>query len=108
VQYCSLREWIQSAVLLEISEMQLFLPHRAFIGDANLCIVPQPHGLADRQILCGLLVSCVIVRAGDFLHGTPPHALDLGEKWRRSYRKRRDDKAMTKNQCGFADLLIRA
>jgi hypothetical protein len=36
-----------------------------------------------------LLVSCVIERAGDFLHETPPRALDLKEKWRRSYRKRR-------------------
>jgi hypothetical protein len=47
------------------------------------------HGLADRQLLRGLLVRCVIGRAGDFLHGAPPRALDLREKWRRSYRKRR-------------------
>jgi hypothetical protein len=50
---------------------------------------PQSHGLADRHLLGGLLVSCVIGRAEDFLHGTPPRALDLREKWRRSCRKRR-------------------
>jgi hypothetical protein len=33
-------------------------------------------------------VSGVIERAGDSLHKTPPHALDLKEKWRHSYRKR--------------------
>jgi hypothetical protein len=47
------------------------------------------HGLADRQLLRGCLVSYSIGQAGDFLHGTPPRALDLKEKWRRSWRKQR-------------------
>jgi hypothetical protein len=34
-------------------------------------------------------MGCVIGRAGDFLHRTPPRAVNLEEKWRRSYRKRR-------------------
>ncbi len=46
------------------------------------------HGLADRLLLRSLLVSCVIGRAGDFLHETSLRALHLGGKWRRSCRKR--------------------
>ncbi len=52
--------------------------------------MPICHGLADRQLLRWFLISCVIGREGDFLHGTPPRALDLREKGRRSCRKRRN------------------
>jgi hypothetical protein len=56
-----------------------------------------------------LLVSCVIKRVGDFLHGTPralsisrkngvvPEGNDAISHW----------EAMTKSRCGFADPLIR-
>jgi hypothetical protein len=47
------------------------------------------HGFADWQLLRGFLVTCVIGWAGDCLQGTPPCALNLREKWRRSCRKRR-------------------
>jgi hypothetical protein len=41
-QYRTSREWIQIVVSLEILEMQLFLPHCAFMGDKDLCIAPCP------------------------------------------------------------------
>jgi hypothetical protein len=49
--------------------------------------VEQNHGIAERQRVVVLLVSCVIERAGDFFHGTP-RALSISrKKWRRSCRK---------------------
>ncbi len=45
----------------------------------------QYHGLADRQILGSLLVSCVIRLAGDFTRETPSRAPNLEETWRHCY-----------------------
>ncbi len=67
------------------------------------------HGISERRRVGVLLVSCVIERTGDFLHGIPsalsisskngvvPAGNDAISPW----------EAMTKSRCGFADSLIR-
>ncbi len=67
------------------------------------------HGIAERQRVGVLLVSCVIDCAGNFLHGTP-RALSISRK--NGVVPAGNDaispwEAMTKSRCGFADPLIR-
>jgi hypothetical protein len=69
-----------------------------------------PHGIAERQGVGVLLVSCIIERAGDFFHRTP-RPLSFSRK--NGVLPAGNDticprEAMTKSRCRFADLLILA